>query len=469
MAGLFAIGLLFGLHGFDQPDARPNIVIVYVDDLGYSDLGCFGGQGQTPNTDRLAREGFSFSHFYVNAPICSPSRAALLTGQYPQRLSITSYLDNRRMNRERGMAQWLDPKTPTLSRALQEAGYLTGHFGKWHLGGQRDVGDAPAIIDYGFDTTLTNFEGLGPRVLPLGRLGDDRPPIPHALGSDRLGRGPILWEDRHRITAAFVDRALAFIDRAEGEGKPFYLNLWPDDVHSPFYPIPRPNTKVKRDLYLAVLEAMDRQLGVLFDRIRSDEDLSRRTLILLASDNGPEPEAGSAAPFRGHKGNLYEGGIRSPLIVWGPGILGADRQGTRNIVSVLAAIDLAPTLLELAGVEPSRMPGTDGIAQKEVLLGRSTTPRPRPLFWRRPPDRPGPADQPWPDLAVRDGTWKLLCRYDGTSPQLYDLTKDPRESRNLSDEHPDVVSRLARAVVAWNESMPADAGSRRPMAESRTR
>ncbi|MCL4148360.1 UNVERIFIED_CONTAM: hypothetical protein GTU68_024630 [Idotea baltica] len=134
--------------------------------MGFTDLSCFGGKRTvTQNIDQLASEGIQFTNFYVNSPICSPSRTALTTGQYPQRWRITSFLSNRKANQKRGMAQWLDLKAPVLARELQKSGYATGHFGKWHMGGQRDVGDAPLISEYGFDRSLTNFEGLGPRVL----------------------------------------------------------------------------------------------------------------------------------------------------------------------------------------------------------------------------------------------------------------------------------------------------------------
>jgi len=146
--------------------ARPNVILVFIDDMGWSDFSCFGNREvKTAHIDQLAAEGIRFEQFYVNSPICSPSRTAISTGQYPQRWRITSYLNNRQNNDDRGMAQWLDPRAPMLARTLQRAGYATGHFGKWHLGGQRDVGDAPLISEYGFDASLTNFEGLGPRVL----------------------------------------------------------------------------------------------------------------------------------------------------------------------------------------------------------------------------------------------------------------------------------------------------------------
>ena len=146
---------------------RPNVIVIFIDDMGYSDFSCFGGQVETQHIDRLAAEGIKFTNFYVNSPICSPSRVALTTGQYPHRWRITSYLNNRRDNKRRGMAQWLDPDAPTLARQLKGAGYSTGHFGKWHMGGQRDVVEAPTISNYGFDQSLTNFEGMGPKLLPL--------------------------------------------------------------------------------------------------------------------------------------------------------------------------------------------------------------------------------------------------------------------------------------------------------------
>ena len=137
-----------------EPPARPNVILVFIDDMGWSDLSCFAGnEVETEHIDRLASEGIRFTNFYVNSPICSPSRVALATGQYPQRWRITSYLNHRRSNHDRGMAQWLNLSAPMLSRQLQQAGYATGHFGKWHMGGQRAVGDAPLISEYGFEQT----------------------------------------------------------------------------------------------------------------------------------------------------------------------------------------------------------------------------------------------------------------------------------------------------------------------------
>lgn len=448
-------------NGADQK-SRPNIVVVLIDDMGWADFSCFGNQQiETTNIDRLAAEGLRFEQFYVNAPICSPSRVALSTGQYPTRWHITSYLDNRQTNDRRGIAQWLDPKAPMLARTLHDAGYATGHFGKWHMGGQRNVAEAPSIREYGFDESLTNFEGLGPRILPLLDAYDGKEPAKHALGSDALGHGPIRWEKRDRVSASYIDSALAFIDKAEAGNRPFYVNLWPDDVHSPFFPPKdRRGDGSKRERYLGVLRTLDDQLGRLFARIRDDKRLRDNTLILVCSDNGPEEGAGSAQPFRGGKGMLYEGGIRSPLVVWGPKFVAESKVGSTNASSVLAAIDLAPSLLQLCRVSPPPDVEFDGEPQADIFLGNVDRSRSKPLFFRRPPDRPTRnQSENLPDLAVRDGRWKLLCEYDGSNPQLYDLDSDRGEKSNVARQHPDISGRLTKLVRQWNESMPADKGA----------
>lgn len=449
-------------HGNALAD-KPNVITIFIDDMGWSDLSCFGGkQTTTENIDRLASEGIRFTQFYVNSPICSPSRVALSTGQYPHRHRITSYLDNRKRNKERGVAQWLDPGAPMIAREFQRAGYATGHFGKWHMGGQRDVGDAPLISAYGFDRSLTNFEGLGPRVLPLTNAGDGKPPGKHDLGSALLENGPIRWEDRSRITTAFVNEAMTFIDLARASEQPFFINLWPDDVHSPFFPpteLRAGTDGSKRQLYAAVLDSMDQQLGRLFDKIRNDPVLRENTLILLMSDNGNEEGAGSCEPLRGGKTWLYEGGIRSPLIVWGPGLLDQNMIGRSNDSAVLCALDINRSLYSIADVAvPKTEQPLDGEDVSSSLLGKSSSGRQSPIFWRRPPDRPGRASEDNPDLAVRRGQWKYLVNYDGSDPQLYDLAADPVESHNQVKEKPEIVQQLHAALTAWNSTLPRDAG-----------
>jgi uncharacterized sulfatase len=300
---------------------------------------------------------------------------------------------------------------------------------------------------------------MGPKLLPLTlKPGDDKPGRIWA-DAERLGQ-PVTWMQRSLITTGFTDAALEFIDASARGGKPFYVNLWPDDVHSPFWPPVNQWRDGKRGLYHAVLESMDRQLGKLFDRIRSDPALRDNTLILICSDNGPEAGAGSAGPFRGSKAMLYEGGIRAPLVVWGPGFTDAERTGTANRTSYFSTIDIAPTLLKIAGVPAPSGTAFDGVSMHDTLLGRSDASRDQPLFFRRPPDRASfSGDRSLPDLAVRNGRWKLLCSYDGSSPQLYDLDADPSEKINLADTEPAETARLTAATVAWHRSLPADNGT----------
>ena len=447
----------------DMDRRRPNIVMVLIDDLGWSDLGCYrDGDSRTPNIDRLAGEGIRFEHYYVNSPICSPSRVALTTGQYPARHRITSFLADREANKRRGISDWLDPNAFTLAKRLKESGYAAGHFGKWHMGGQRNVGEAPLITEYGFDESLTNFEGLGARVLPLKDSNDGRPAERHALGSDRLGRGPIEWVERSMVTARYVREAIGFIDRSVTAGRPFYLNLWPDDVHSPFFPTKELRGQGgKRALYKAVLQTMDAQLKPLFDRVNGDPRLRGNTLILIASDNGPEAGAGTAEGLRGSKGELWEGGIRSPLIVWGPGLMGAEVSGRVNRTTTISAIDLAVSLGTFAGSDSLDEVPVDGENLLAALLGISEANRSRPLFWRRPPDRPGTPESPLPDLAVRDGEWKLLCRLDGKHPRLFNIKSDPGETIDVASARVPMTKRLTESVLQWNKGLPEDATSDR--------
>lgn len=450
---------------------KPNFIVVFIDDMGWADFSCFGNKdAETPNIDRMAAEGIRFEQFYVNSPICSPSRCALTTGQYPQRWKITSFLNNRADNERRGMAQWLDPAAPTLARFLKQGGYATGHFGKWHMGGQRDVNQAPPITRYGFDTSLTNFEGMGAKLLPLAIAPGDKKP--HKIWADAVTLGePVTWMARSEITGGFIDAALPFIDKAATAKKPFYINLWPDDVHSPFWPPVDKWANGKRGLYLSVLREMDRQFGKLFDHIRETPALRDNTIILICSDNGPEPGAGSAGKFRGHKGSLYEGGIRSPLIVWAPGKMAAEKAGSTDDRSILAAFDIAPSLLGIAGIAPPDDVELDGEDHSAALLGREAEVRASALCWRRPPDRKvvGQPARRQSDLAVRSGKWKLLCEYDGSRPFLYDLQADPAETKNLAAEHPEVVTRLTKTLTDWNRSMPRDNGEKLGAAANRAK
>ena len=260
------LAALLGLLLVGAVQARqPNIVFIFIDDMGYGDLGVTGNREVlTPRIDGLAREGIRFTDFYVASPICSPSRVGVTTGQFPSRHLIHSYLNNRRRNRERGMRDFLDPAAPAVARAFHDAGYATAHFGKWHMGGGRDVGDAPLPQEYGFDESLVSFEGLGDRILPPGRLSDQ---------SAELGRGEITRVEKHRQTPIYVDRSIDFIRR--NRDKPFYLHLWLNDVHDAHVPSEEQLAPFARfenpyvAKFYAVLTAMDREIGRLLDEIDS--------------------------------------------------------------------------------------------------------------------------------------------------------------------------------------------------------
>jgi arylsulfatase A-like enzyme len=433
----------------------PNIILILIDDAGFADFPYFKDERpRTPHIDRLCDEGLRFTQFYVNSPICSPSRAAFVTGQYPSRWGITSYIASRQENALRRMPDWLDPAAPTLARMLRQAGYAAGHFGKWHLGGGRDV-TAPPISDYGFDESLTQFEGMGDRILPLLTNDDGKPPVKFPLGvaSEKLGQGEVRWIERSKETGEFVKPAIKFIERAAAAGKPFYVNVWPNDVHTPLHP-PKElrGAGSKRQRYLGVLENMDRQLAELFNFIRNDKKLSQNTIIIVTSDNGFEPGAGSAGKLRGAKGTLYEGGFREPLVVWGPGVLDEQAIGSTNDATIISSVDVVASLLTIAGVAPPADVQLDGEDLSAALLGAKQSQRTTPLYWVRPPDRPGQQGENLPDLAIRSGNWKLLTEYDGSEPQLYDLAADPNEHKNLAAEHPERVDALRRGLLQWHRT-----------------
>lgn len=452
----------FSIHA-QESAKKPNIIMILVDDMGWGDLSSFGNkQTATPHLDCLAKEGIRFEQFYVNAPICSPSRCSIMTGQYPQRWQISSYLNHRKSNSDRGVNNWLSLEAPTIGKEMKKRGYVTGHFGKWHLGGQRDVNYAPPISDYGFDESLTNFEGMGPKLLPLTLKPGDIEPRKIWDRAEILG-GPVTWVQRSSMTTDYVNATVDFIkrSRAQDPNQPFYINLWPDDVHSPFFPPVEEWKETDKERYQVVLKHMDRQLGALFDYIRNDPALKDDTMIVFCSDNGPDPKGGSAGPFRGFKTSLYEGGIRSPLIVWAPKLMRAEAVGSVDRESFLVAFDLPVTFTSLAGGDQSDLPDFDGENQRDTLLGVKKAGSSRYVCWRRPPDfknmRDG-SDTNAPDLAIREKNWKLVCDFDGSGVLLFDLSQDPSENQNLKDQHLEITKDLKTKLLSWQMKMPKDRG-----------
>ncbi|MBI4873304.1 MAG: sulfatase-like hydrolase/transferase [Acidobacteria bacterium] len=442
------------------PVARPNIVQILIDDLGYADLACYGGQAATPNIDRLAAEGVRFTQAYVASPVCSPSRVGITTGQCPARHFIYSFLDTREKQRSYGMRDFLDPRVPCIARTFQQSGYATAHAGKWHMGGGRDVGDAPLPAEYGFDESLTSFEGLGDRVLPPGRLSEM---------NEKLGRGKIAHAAQRELTGIYVDRSIDFVRRSVKAAKPFYLHLWPNEVHDAYDPKPEMMKKYERfssnkylQQYLATIDDMDRQIGRLIDTVNR-MGLAENTLFILLSDNGPTAwpryykekldPPGSTAGLRGRKWSLYEGGIRVPLIASWKGKTPAGRTDRQSVVS---SLDFYPTCCALAGV-PAPKVAFDGEDMSQAFLGRPRN-RKKDLFWDygRDPSyqKPGlPRDQS-PNLALRRGRWKLLVNDDGSDLQLYDFARSDKEETNVAAANTSVADKLGKELLSWRRSLP---------------
>jgi uncharacterized sulfatase len=441
----------------EEATQPPNILFIFIDDMGFGDLGCYGNSDvYTPNIDQLAAEGVRLNQFYVNSPICSPSRVAVTTGQYPSRWGITTYISGRNHNEERGIRDYLDISAPFVARELQQNGYYTAHIGKWHMGGGRDVNDAPLITEYGFDESVTQFEGLGERYLATYEtlnLKDSTRSLEKR--SAALGMGPVHWAKRENFTRIFVDRTIDAVENARKEEKPFYINLWPDDIHTPL----EPPEELRGDLstkarFLGVMEEMDRQFGRLFKYIKADPALLKNTLIIFTSDNGPDAEVNTAGHLRGVKTNLYEGGFREPFIAWWPSVIPEEKNGSVNERSVVAGIDLPLIFMTAAGVAISDSIAYDGENMFEAIAGLSEPMRKKSLYWIRPPDRPGYNGDNDPDLAIRKGPYKLLMDANGTNLQLYDIVSDETESNNLTNSLPEMAAGLKTELLNWYHSYP---------------
>lgn len=444
---------------------RPkNILFILVDDLGYADFSVTGNRKvQTPNIDRLSAQGLLMTQFTVAAPICSASRAGLMAGRFPSELRILSFISSRKHNEQMGQANWLDPTLPTLPRSLHDAGYATAHIGKWHLGGGRDVGEAPLPTEYGFDESYTQFEGLGPRVL----MKDDHYKL--ASQSAALGRGPVEWLPKANISERYVSKALDFITRS-GD-RPWFVQLWLDDVHDPWapdetqlQPVRGTGDDADEERLFAVLVAMDAQIGRLVDALRASGELDN-TLVVLTGDNGPSGSQqyyengatppGDASIFRGRKASLYEGGLREPLIVhWPRGIA----PGKRDDSTIANGVDLFPTLAQFAG---AKIPDTlDGVSLAAAWTGQPIESRPDLFYAYGGFGVPGKSPRPYrdsdvsPPFAIRAGEWKLLSRGDGTAAELYNLATDPSESRNVAQENPSIAASLAQKLVSWRQTLP---------------
>lgn len=424
-----------------EKSARPNVIFILADDLGWGDLSCYGNTFlQTPNLDRLAKQGMLFTNFYVCGSVCSPSRTAFFTSNYPARHRVHGHFATPEMNASRGMVQFLDPKVPNVATTLRAAGYTTAHVGKWHLGSNSG---GPEPDAYGFD-----FVGSG-----------------EGGGADVARADPYY---RARSTELFVNEALKFID---GRGdKPFYLQLWTLVPHATLNPTPEqmepfnrfsnPNIphKSARTIFYASVADLDRQIGRLLDEL-DKRGLADNTAIFFSSDNGPEEifisnaghsGVGSPGPFRGRKRSLYEGGVREPFIVRFPGKVPA---GKINDTAIVAGVDFMPTVCKLAGVPFPAGHKSDGEDVSDILAGAPRQ-RANPLMWEWRFNIAGHVWNRSPQLAIREGDWKLLMNPDRSRIELYDIPRDPMQVANVAEKNPAVVTRLSEKVLAWAKELP---------------
>jgi arylsulfatase A-like enzyme len=431
----FLIAILFPAVLSAAEKGKPNIVFVLGDDMGFGDVGCYGGTiAPTPHIDRLAKEGTRFTQFYSASPICSPSRCGLITGQFPARWNVTSFMQTRAGNRACEQVDFLDPKAPSLPRVLKEAGYTTAHIGKWHLGGGRDVVNPPKFAAYGYDLGLGTYESPE----PAAPLGLKTTPWGKELEPQQV--------PRHERTRWMVDQTIAFLK--EHAGQPCFVNLWLDDTHTPWVPAEpaqrdRPNLK-------AVIVEMDKQIGRLMDAVSTD------TLLIFATDNGALPtfKRERNTGLRGSKLSLYEGGIRLPFIARWPGHVPAGRV---DETTVLHAVDMLPTFAAIGGGRLPEGYRPDGIDLTAALMGQSIV-REKPLFWEYGRNEtafkfPAGAERS-PNVAVREGKWKLLVNADGSNAELYDLSTDPNESTNLAAKETASAEKLTAAALEWRKSLP---------------
>lgn len=440
---LVLLASLVLLHSGFAAESRPNIVVIFIDDMGYGDIGPFGATKQkTPNLDRMAREGMKLTSFYA-APVCSVSRAQLLTGCYGARVSVPGVYFP-------GQANGLNPKEHTIAERLKELGYATQCVGKWHLGDQPEFLPTKQGFDHYFGIPYSNDmlkpqKSDGKRVVPL--LRDEKV---LELMTD---------EEQSRVVVRYTEEALGFIRSAKD--KPFFLYFPHTAVHTPIHPGEAFAGKSANGRFGDWVEEVDWSVGRVLETLR-ELKIEQNTLVLFTSDNGPwlvkGKDGGSAGPLRGGKGSTWEGGMREPTLAWWPGKI---KPGS-VCDAVSGTIDLLPTCVNLAGGTVPAEPVIDGRDISKLLLGQSKeSPREAQYYFAG-----------YNLQAVRQGPWKLAIAPQpesmgkGTAadtkvnPRLYNLDDEIDEKTNLAEQHPDIVAKLQ----ALASHMSAEIGGKNPTA-----
>lgn len=454
----------------------PNVVLVMADDLGWGDVG-FNGNPivQTPNLDAMAREAVRLDRFYAAAPVCSPTRGSCLTGRHPFRYGI-EWAGETPLKREE----------LTIGEVLRDAGYTTGHFGKWHVGGlsktvkqsyfegQVDPATYSPPWENGFDECFST-ESMMPTFNPYyhvgGEFGTDEYRHLQTVPVERGCRsGGFRWRDHYWTgpgqivdqwlegddSELIMDRALAFMERQSAAGRPFLALVW---FHTPHTPLvasnedrrPYADQPMPAQHWYGAITAMDRQVGRLRAWLKQ-HDLAQNTLLWFCSDNGPSyiHDFNSAGPFRGKKATLWEGGIRVPAIIEWPNRL----TGGRSIEAPISTSDIYPTVLGACRISlPEAQPALDGLDVMPLLETRQTQ-RTEPIAFQAPVNsthdvlaKPGSRQ-----MALCDDRYKLISLDGGASWRLFDLTNDPGETNDVAERHPERVQRMKTTLENWIDS-----------------
>jgi len=433
----------------------PNIVLFLIDDLGWKDLGCQGSNYyQTPHIDALARNGARFTDAYSACAVCSPSRAAILTGKYPARLLLTDWLPSGRWDPQARLMsgrflRGLPVEELTLAEALRNAGYRTANIGKWHLGSE------PFSLPehHGFDVNIGGNAHGAPGSYFYPYQGDWLIP-----GTELRAKWEVLPDGAadEYLTDRLTDEAVKFID--ENKDQPFFLYFPHYGVHTPLQAKPEVVAKyaaIPEDQrqglpeYAAMVESIDDSVGRVVDTLRNLQ-LLENTVIIFTSDNGGFWKATDHAPLRGNKGAYYEGGIRVPLIIQWPGVT----QPGGVIQQPVIGNDLYPTCLTAAGLPLLPNQHVDGLDLSQLVQGQPASLEREAIFWHFPHYNEHPSSVP--SSVIRKGAWKLIETFDPAGYELYNLAEDLGETINLAETQPAKLSELREELEAWRSEVKAE-------------
>lgn len=445
-----AFTLLASLH---ISAAKPNFILIFTDDQGYNDLGCFGSKTiRTPHIDRLAAEGRKFTGFMVASPVCTPSRAALLTGSYPKRVGLHKHVLFPASD------YGLNPAEYSIADHFKSLGYATACIGKWHLGHHPETlprahgFDSYYGIPYSNDMNHPDNKGKAHPASDESWLNQDKfvkkwnTPL---MENEEIIELPV---NQRTITRRYTDRAISFITATKDQ--PFFLYLPHSMPHIPLFVPEDANDPDPENAYKATIEHIDAEVGRLADAVR-ELGLAENTYLIFTSDNGPwlrfGNHGGNADPLRDGKGSTFEGGQRVPFVIWAPGRIPA---GTTSD-ELVSSIDLLPSLAALAESEIPAEHRIDGLDLSATLTGDAPSKREEFVYY---------TSQGAPD-GIRQGDWKLLLKGDGTrgkernqpGPLLFHITEDISESKNLAKEHPGKVAELTARLKELDAEVTANA------------